>query len=221
MRKIIFIVGIFVIYFCIASMVEADIVVSNQAKVCRDIICENSEIINFNISENDSFFIDKEKGLSGKVWGGGLGWITFNPSDGGVSFADDTTGLLKGTALSETSGVINFSVTGQKVIVDPTTGEWNGWAWASGPYGGWIKFDCNDPSSCVRTTWRNESEVENSMTLVKKESEKGPSSISIFFKRIKEIFITIINNFFNSFENLFDGTKYLTLNTRDIMSYSF
>ena len=53
------------------------------------------------------------------------------PPYGGVFFADPATGLLKGTAWSETSGAINFSVTGQKVIIDPKTGEWNGWAWAS------------------------------------------------------------------------------------------
>ena len=95
---------------------------------------------------------------------GRLGWITLGPDKngkGGLYFVDPSEseanpkiGLLKGTAWSEISGPINFSVTGQKVVIDPVSGEWEGWAWASGPYGGWVKFDCKDPSSCVRTTWR-------------------------------------------------------------------
>jgi len=133
----------------------ANIGTNNRVKICRDVACENPGIINFEISDNSPLIIDTEKGLSGKVWGGDLGWITFNPPYGGVFFADPAIGLLKGTAWSETSGAINFSVTGQKIVIDPKTGEWNGWAWASGPYGGWVKFDCAD-ASCVHTIWSNQ-----------------------------------------------------------------
>ncbi len=128
----------------------------NQAKVCRDVTCSNPPptIVDFNKKSDFPLVIDSVLGLSGKVWGGDLGWITFNPPFGGVRFADLSTGRLTGTAWSQTSGVINFDVTGQQVTIDPKTGEWRGWAWASGPYGGWIKFDCDDPDACVRSTWR-------------------------------------------------------------------
>ena len=154
---------IFASFFVFSNLADARIAsvdtlpTENEAKVCKDITCANPKpgIIYFKISSDSPLVVDTEKGLSGKVWGDELGWITFNPPYGGVFFADPATGLLKGSAWSENSGAINFSVTGQKVVIDPKTGEWNGWAWASGPYGGWVKFDCKD-FSCVHTTWKNE-----------------------------------------------------------------
>lgn len=140
-----------------------DTSVRNKVKVCKDSACANekagtlqfptSGFIDFNVASKTPLTIDSVNGIKGKVWGDELGWVTFNPPYGGVFFADPATGLLKGTAWSQTSGAINFAVTGQKVVIDPTTGEWSGWAWASGPYGGWIKFDCA-VGSCVHSTWR-------------------------------------------------------------------
>ena len=154
----IFIFASFFVFFNIAGARTASVDTlpkENEAKVCKDVTCANPKpgIIYFKVSSDSPLVIDTDKGLSGRVWGDEMGWITFNPPYGGVFFADPKTGLLKGTAWSENSGAINFSVTGQKVTIDPKTGEWNGWAWASGPYGGWIKFDCADPASCVRTVW--------------------------------------------------------------------
>ncbi|MFA5937073.1 MAG: hypothetical protein WC822_04315 [Candidatus Paceibacterota bacterium] len=130
-----------------------DMSAENKAKVCKDPTCTNPKpgIIDFEVSNQAPLMIDSENNISGKIFGDELGWITFNPSQGGV-YLDASTGLLKGMASSETSDIINFEVKGQKVIIDPNTGEWNGWAWASGPYGGWIKFDCKD-HSCVRVKW--------------------------------------------------------------------
>jgi len=133
-----------------------DYSVNNKVKVCKDVTCTNPKpgIIDFGKSpDNSPLKVDSVNGISGDVFGGELGIINFQPPYGGVYFANPATGLLEGTAWSETSGSINFSVTGQKVIINPKTGEWSGWAWASGPYGGWIKFDCNT-GSCVKTTWR-------------------------------------------------------------------
>ncbi len=154
----IFIFASFFVFLNIADARTASVdtlPLENEAKVCKDVTCSNPKpgIIYFKVSSDFPLVVDTEKGLSGKVWGDELGWVTFNPPYGGVFFADPATGLLKGTAWSENSGAINFSVTGQKVVIDPKTGEWSGWAWASGPYGGWIKFDCADPASCVRTVW--------------------------------------------------------------------
>jgi hypothetical protein len=101
--------------------------------------------------------VDSVTGLSGYIWGNALGWINLNPTGQGVRFANSTTGLLEGKAWSQVSGWINFGVSGQPVTINPSTGEFSGWAWTGGPEGGWIKFDCGDSSSCVKTTWRNSS----------------------------------------------------------------
>jgi len=144
-----------------AKIGSIDMSVENKVKVCKDPTCTKPApgIIDFEISDGSPLVVDTENGLSGKVWGDELGWITFNPPYGGVFMVDTETGLLQGTAWSKNSGAINFSVTGQKVVIDPKTGEWNGWAWASGPYGGWIKFDCKN-ASCVHTTWSGQTSLD-------------------------------------------------------------
>ena len=79
-----------------------------------------------------------------------------NPTGAGVIFADLDTGELTGKAWSQVSGWINFAPTGEGVTINPNTGEFEGYAWSGGAYGGWIHFDCNDTSTCVRTTWRGD-----------------------------------------------------------------
>ena len=197
-----------------------DVSIENKAKVCKDVSCTNPTpgIIDFNNSDDSPLIIDTKKGISGKVWGNELGWIIFNPPYGGVFFDNSATGLLKGTAWSETSGAVNFSVTGQKVIINPVTGEWNGWAWASGPYGGWIKFDCK-AASCVRTIWKEKTEAllpSIPSTNIQSPQESSPTPVveenvsltpSNTFIDIKEIASSVLNNFSSSFVNLFKGTK--------------
>jgi hypothetical protein len=192
--KIIFILSAF---FCVSFVSAATLIGSvdlskdNKVKVCRDVTCSNPipGTIDFNTSDGSPLVIDKDKNISGKAWGGDLGWITFNPPYGGVFFADLTTGLLKGTAWSETSGAINFSVTGQKVIIDLVTGEWNGWAWVSGPYSGWIKFDCK-VASCVHTIWRTPPDVEPPQ----KDSIVSPTPVIAEVKnQMPNNFNTVIN----------------------------
>lgn len=173
----------------------------NKIKVCRDVTCAKPTpfIIDFEKVGDPPFSIDKENGLTGKVWGNELGWITFNPPYGGVFFADAETGLLKGTAWSERSGAINFSVTGQKVVIDPKTGEWNGWAWASGPYGGWIKFDCQQ-DSCVKIIW-SEAPVEKISPEIS-FSENSEESLGIFAWLIHIIKDTAVSKSRIFFDNL-------------------
>lgn len=129
---------------------------TNNAKVCKDSTCTSPTpgIINFELSAVSSIVVDSVTGISGYVWGNELGWILLNPTGQGVTFANSTTGLLTGKAWSQVSGWVNFAPTGQSVTINPTTGELSGWAWTGGPYGGWIKFDCGDASTCVKTTWR-------------------------------------------------------------------
>jgi len=182
---------LFAISIKFAQAGSIDTSVENKVKVCKDVTCTNPTpgIIDFNVSNGSPIVIDNGKGISGKAWGNEIGFITFNYPSGGVYFADAITGLLKGTALYD-SGIINFSVTGQKVFIDPKTGEWNGWAWASGPYGGWVKFDCQT-GSCVKTTWRGQSQNEASVS---------PSTTSYIS---------------SGFVNLFNGTKKITSDAYD------
>ena len=211
---IIFIISMFFVFGVTKSFAGTNLVgsidmsVENQVKVCKDNTCINPKpgIIYFKVSSDSPLVIDTEKGLSGKVWGDELGWITFNPPYGGVFFADVETGLLKGTAWSETSGAINFSVTGQKVIIDPQTGEWNGWAWASGPYGGWIKFDCKDATSCVRTIWNKEAKASTSPTpdIGKNEGQSLPTGQAGFSKTFSSSFANLFNVIGQKFSNAYN-----------------
>ena len=205
---------VFAVTMVKASTGSIDSSAENKVKVCRDVTCANPipGIIDFEISGGSPLIIDSEKGISGKVWGNEFGWITFNPSKGGVFFADSATGLLKGTAQSENSGIINFSVTGQKVIIDPKTGEWNGWAWASGKYGGWIKFDCKN-ASCVKTTWRGQNKNE--------EQPSFSPFPTVSLIKAQEIANGVLNNFSSSFVNLYAGTKEAVIEKSKIISDNF
>ncbi len=129
----------------------------HTAKVCHDVTCTSPTPGSINWKPTGTtVVVDSVTGLSGQIWGNELGWIDLKPTTGGVTFSDVTTGKLTGKAWSQVSGWINFAPTGHEVTIDPGTGEFSGYAWSGGPYGGWIKFDCGDPSSCVKTSWRHE-----------------------------------------------------------------
>jgi hypothetical protein len=191
-----------------------DMSAENRIKVCRDNSCANPApgIIDFKINDGQPLTIDKGKIISGKAWGGELGWVTFSPTPPDNLFIfDPMTGLLKGTAKSESSGLINFGVTGQKVIVDPITGEWNGWAWASGPYGGWIKFDCKD-NSCLRMVWQDENTKSTTFPVTKSEDsfvnitfEKSKETIANFFNKTGGVISGIYNSVYSFLVNLQDS----------------
>ncbi len=203
----IFIVNVFLLFavhLTFAATVTTghlDMSAENRIKVCRDNSCTNPApgIIDFKINDGQPLTIDKGKVISGKAWGGELGWVTFNPSPpDNLYIFDPSTGLLKGTAKSESSGIINFGVTGQKVIIDPITGEWNGWAWASGPYGGWIKFDCKD-NSCLRMAWQEENVNSTTFPVTKNED----SFINLTLAGSKDSLLGIFNNFSFNLLNIF------------------
>lgn len=218
----IFIINMFFVFAVSTSFAEKDtkigsidMSVENKVKVCKDVACAKPEIIDFRISDGYTIMIDKEKGINGKAWGGELGWITFNYPDGGVFFANSKTGLLKGTAWSENSGAINFSVTGQKVVIDPKTGEWKGWAWASGPYGGWVKFDCKD-KSCVHTIWSEKKEKETSSAKTSPKFNLG-EKISAVIQEKSKIISDTFNIFITSSVDLFNKAGQMTADTYNFL----
>lgn len=141
----------------------------SQALVCKDSVCTvgTSGKINFKptIASGINPIAITDSGITGHAFGNQLGWILMNPSGSGVTI-NANTGALSGHAFSQASGYINFkptapsgTTTAQGVpygVTINSSGQFYGWAWASGPAGGWVKFDCSVASNaaCVVTDWR-------------------------------------------------------------------
>src|SRR5262249_18418332 len=93
-----------------------------------------------------------DSAITGYAWSETLGWINFAPTNGGVT--NTKNGVLGGYAWGSAASWVNFSPTNGGVTIDKSSGAFSGWAWISGPGGGWVKFDCDDTDACVKTTWR-------------------------------------------------------------------
>jgi hypothetical protein len=139
---------------------------SKITKVCKDATCTTFSQVNFKPTIN-SFtpgatpVTITDTNITGHLWGSELGWINMNPTGAGVA-VNPTTGVLTGKAYANTGSWINFSPTtvsgGTNVgvtLVDNGAGSnFSGWAYASGPNAGWIKFDCANAATCIKTDWR-------------------------------------------------------------------
>lgn len=128
---------------------------SHYAKVCHNVSCSSYGNINFlpTQTSTSSPMVITDTSITGYLWGDELGWINLAPTGAGVT-VDPNTGILYGTAFSQSSGWINFRPTNGGVVIN-ANGELSGYAWNGGAYGGWIKFDCSDSASCVKTNWRS------------------------------------------------------------------
>jgi hypothetical protein len=139
-----------------ASVSSGTIDASNKtAKVCHSVGCVTPTpgVINFKPTGSTAVTIDDTTGINGIAWGNELGWINLNPTGSEGLTINSTTGVISGKAWSQVAGWVNFAPTGQSVSIN-SNGEFTGWAWAGGPYGGWIKFNCADTGACVKTDWR-------------------------------------------------------------------
>ncbi len=127
---------------------------SHYSKVCHDVSCSSYGNINFLPTQTNatSPVVITDTAITGYLWGDELGWINLAPTGAGVT-VDPNTGILYGTAFSQSSGWVNFRPTKGGVVIN-ANGELSGYAWNGGEYGGWIKFDCADSASCVKTNWR-------------------------------------------------------------------
>lgn len=169
MRQYIYFLLFFLVpFFSHASMTEGTIDDTDKyARICHDETCSTYGRINFkptiNASTPGAVAISiTDSSITGHAWGDEVGWINFSPTGVGVT-VDASTGALSGMAYANTGGWINFNPTSVSggTAVDVTidsNGEFTGWAWISGAYGGWIKFDCGNAGTCVKTDWRPESE---------------------------------------------------------------
>ena len=141
----------------------------SQALVCKDTSCTVGTAGKINFKPTTASGINAvsitDTAVTGHAFGNQLGWILLNPSGSGVT-VNANTGQLSGHAFSQTSGYINFNPTapagtttalgvpyGVKIN---STGQFYGWAWASGTAGGWVLFDCSVAANaaCVVTDWR-------------------------------------------------------------------
>lgn len=139
-----------------ASVSNGTIDIDNKnALICHSVDCTTPTpgIINFSPTGVIPVTISDVQGIDGIAWGDKIGFINLDPTGDEGLIIDPSTGIITGKAWSQVSGWINFSVTGQTVKINQD-GEFEGWAWTGGPYGGWIKFDCSTVGACVKTDWR-------------------------------------------------------------------
>ena len=108
---------------------------------------ENVGWLNFEPQQGGGVTVSDAQ-LIGYVWAENIGWINLNPTNGGV--VNDGDGNLSGYAWGENIGWINFAPTGAGVTIDPDTGIFSGYAW--GENIGWINFA--PTGGGMKTSWR-------------------------------------------------------------------
>ncbi len=169
-RKIIGTIGLVAcstISFAVASETSGAILSGSQyTKVCHDSACSTYGTLNFlpTVTATTTAIRITDTAITGYVWGNETGWINFAPTGAGVT-VDAATGLVYGTAWSQAGGWINFRPSNSGTIVSgipigvsiTPAGEFYGYAWLGGVYGGWIKFDCSSADTCVKTDYRTTS----------------------------------------------------------------
>lgn len=137
-------------------------------RVCKDVSCTTFGNLNWkptiNVMTPGALPVTiADTAITGHVWGDEIGWVKLAQTGltGPQTLkVNPTTGVVTGFAYSSGGSWINFSPT--QATTSTTTvgvtinsvGEFVGWAWASGAYGGWVKFDCAGVGACVKTDWR-------------------------------------------------------------------
>lgn len=107
---------------------------------------ENVGWINFNPSQGGGVLVGDSE-VTGYAWGENTGWITMCPEwGGGGCVSNDGNGHLSGYAWGENVGWINFKPNLATQVTIDTNGNWSGYAW--GENVGWISFNCSNTSSC-------------------------------------------------------------------------
>ncbi len=112
---------------------------------------ENVGWVNFEPSQGGGVTVSDTK-LTGYVWAENIGWINLSPANfGGV--VNGSRGHLSGYAWGENVGWINFNPPNYGVTID-SNGDFSGWAW--GENIGWIHLSGTAKDSTpykVKTTW--------------------------------------------------------------------
>lgn len=122
----------------------------SSTKVCYNPACSSYQIVNFTPS-NGTPVVITDSGISGDIWFQESSWASLNPVNGGVTNTPE--GVLGGMAWGQAASWINFAPSNGGVSIN-SNGEFVGYAWVSGISGGWMKFDCGDVTTCIKTDWR-------------------------------------------------------------------
>ena len=168
MKKFIFIFVLFFSLFSFSIVYSSDSIGSidgsnKLTRICKDTACTDYGNINWkptlNASTTGALAVSiTDSGLVGHLWGDEIGWVNLDETAGGVDINPDT-GELSGYGFASTGSWVNFDPTGTGVtLVDNGGGSnFSGYAWVSGPNGGWMKFDCALAATCIKTDWRTAS----------------------------------------------------------------
>ncbi len=124
--------------------------------------CHDHTLINWRPSAtaSSSPVVITDTGMSGWIWSENFGWIRLAPDSSSSTWtgvSNNTSGNLGGYGWGIAGSWINFHPTNAtSVHIDPTNGQFNGYAFAQNF--GWMYFDCNDTSasSCLMTDWRHD-----------------------------------------------------------------
>jgi hypothetical protein len=130
---------------------------NKSAKICKDTSCTSFGVVNFKPTLSESTpgataVTITDTAITGNVWGAETGWMNLAPTGAGLT-VNPVSGVITGKGFASTGSWINFNPTGQGVVIN-SAGQFVGWAWVSGPNGGWMKFDCGAGATCVSTDWR-------------------------------------------------------------------
>jgi hypothetical protein len=160
-KNMVFMAVLFVPSFALASSSVGTIDSGFKlTKVCQDVACTTYGNANWKPTLNSMTpgalpVTITDSSITGHIWGDQIGWINLAPTGAGI-FVSPSSGVITGKAFATGGSWINFNPTGQSVtLVDNGSGsDFFGWAWVSGPYGSWMKFDCSGVGVCIKTDWR-------------------------------------------------------------------
>lgn len=160
-----------VVFLCVyrdvfASTSIGSIQAGSLSRVCKEADCSTYGNVNWKPTLNANTtganpVVITDSGITGHIWGDEIGWINLSPAGSGIS-VNPQSGVISGYAYASVGSWINFSPTsvsgGSRVgVTINSSGQFSGWAYVSGYQGGWMKFDCSQPSTCVTTDWRIQS----------------------------------------------------------------
>lgn len=135
--------------------------------------------------------------ITGYAWSQNYGWINFSPSNGGV--LNDGNGNLSGYAWGENLGWIDFS----NVRINPSTGEFSGYAIIIENPRGTINFDCLNCK--IKTYWRTNVTLSTTTSRIFQYSIAPPQKISTStIRTISELITELFKKeeFFQTSQNI-------------------
>ncbi|MFA6608827.1 MAG: hypothetical protein WCT07_02875 [Candidatus Paceibacterota bacterium] len=176
--------------------------VSKYAKVCHDTACSTYGTINFLPTVTGSStagIVITDTAITGYAWGSEVGWINMQPTGSGVT-VNNATGLVYGTAWSQAGGWLNFRPSNSGTLVNGIpigvsinpSGEFYGYAWLSGVYGGWVLFDCSSASTCVKTDYRTTPYRAASVTLLGASYFSSSEVVTTYLEKLTDTVKSIL-----------------------------